>query len=246
MFKLLSLIALTGCNPNNSNTIECTDHGQCGELQACIDNKCTDVQCLSSTDCELSSYCVGEGPNAFSCKEGCSTNDDCLAGENCNVESNTCEAYGCRSTTLDCPAGQSCDEATGDCFEVDVCKKTCDVYESGCGAGFECAVVSTPKTCKKDIDCADLGEKIGCDMFLTSNQGCYKLADCPEGTDECFGAIQGFLEGECVTSYCHIDYCLPKCMPSDDSCPAGFTCSEGQTGYYCWGDCEYFIDNGYL
>jgi len=40
-----------------------------------------------------------------------------MAGESCDLSSNTCEAYGCRDTHLDCEIGEICNANSGDCYD---------------------------------------------------------------------------------------------------------------------------------
>jgi hypothetical protein len=40
-----------------------------------------------------------------------------MAGESCDMNTNTCEEYGCRDTQLDCPIGEYCDTGSGDCYD---------------------------------------------------------------------------------------------------------------------------------
>jgi hypothetical protein len=120
-FLLLLALASAGCDvrPSNSQGETCRDASDCtveaGQLAACIRNACEAVECLSSADCALGSWCPAADGD-FSCKPGCETNDDCHAGESCSAEG-TCEAYGCRNTNLDCWIGEVCNQATGECEE---------------------------------------------------------------------------------------------------------------------------------
>ena len=47
-----------------------------------------------------------------------------MAGESCDVETNTCIEYGCRDTQLDCPIGDYCNRNSGDCYDDP--EGTCD------------------------------------------------------------------------------------------------------------------------
>ncbi len=120
LLLLLSFSLMTGCSTRQRNTGEsCLDAAECtvdeGELAACVDNRCRGVECLSSSDCSLGSFCEIEDED-YECVEGCLSNLDCAAGESCS-EDGQCEAYGCRSTNLDCDLGEICDPEAGECFE---------------------------------------------------------------------------------------------------------------------------------
>ncbi len=242
----LCVLLLVGCQigKGNSNTPECTDHGQCGELQACLNEECTDVDCISSSDCPLHNYCKTE-ESRFECVGGCESDDDCIAGEQCHADYGTCEEYGCRSTDLDCPVGSTCDESTGDCVAADgLCQRSCDVYAaSNCGAGNSCQVADWGDECERAQDCE---QGYACDMFLASDDECWENSDCPTAGAECYGAIPGLLPGQCVISYCHTDYCMPNCNLNAPDCPAGFSCEDGGDGGVCWGACVWYTENGYL
>jgi hypothetical protein len=247
MFRVLiiALTLVTGCELNNNTTTggDCTDHSQCGEMQACIEFACTDVECLASSDCALHNYC-DKDDDKFLCTEGCESDEDCIAGEKCNVN-NVCEEYGCRSTELDCPVGHVCNEASGDCQAINgLCNETCDVYDTwgGCSGNNTCEVSDWGDECNADRDC-DQG--FNCDMFLASHDECETNNDCPDDS-ECYGAVPGWLPGQCVVSICHKDYCMPNCNVNNPMCPAGFSCEQGGTGGVCWGACGWYVENGYL
>jgi len=136
----LVLVLLGGCDTGTSGT--CIDHGDCtGEREACIDDKCRQVECLESAHCSLHQYCATGGN--FVCREGCRAEDDCMAGETCNTDQRVCESYGCRNSTLDCPIGYTCANS-GDCTKDnrDHCK-VCDPWEEllglqPCGSSGSC------------------------------------------------------------------------------------------------------------
>lgn len=238
---LLPALLLAGCPSSKTDGApECTDNGQCGEMEACIDQECAAVECLTSSQCGLRQYCK-TADDAYTCADGCASTDDCMAGETCNEVTGQCEEYGCRSTDLDCPVGSTCNVSTGECEAYQgLCTRTCDVgsLSSGCGSGSTCMAVSVGGSCARDQDCG--GDGYLCDSFLTSSDTCRSLADCPEGTEECTWL------GQCVANLCHKDYCLPSCNARADNCPAGFSCESTGTGSVCWGDCEWYVDNGYL
>lgn len=113
LFPLLFVFSLLmGCT-SGGTSVACVDNSSCNN-QACIDNQCVDVDCLSSNDCALYEYCHDE---EYTCTPGCSVDTDCMAGESCDLQTNTCEEYGCRDTQLDCPIGDYCNQNSGDCYD---------------------------------------------------------------------------------------------------------------------------------
>lgn len=90
----------------------CVDNGDCQDGQACILEQCQDVQCLASDQCNLQEYC---DTTTYTCRVGCNDDLDCKAGQSCNVDTNTCEDYGCRDTQLDCSIGYICNTNRGEC-----------------------------------------------------------------------------------------------------------------------------------
>lgn len=109
---LLGWLSLLGCGGSLGQAPECIDNGDCGALQACVDQVCADVACLSTIDCDLEQYCDLEH---YTCVDGCEVDRDCRAGFECSSASRTCEPQACRSTQLDCAFGENCNLASGEC-----------------------------------------------------------------------------------------------------------------------------------
>ncbi len=217
--RWLLLMALTwapACNKDTSTAgAECANNADCGDAELCLSEVCTPVDCSTSADCSLEQYCDGQ----FLCADGCAADSDCLAGNTCDVETNTCEPYGCRSTELDCQYGETCDPTTGACVaSTEPLCTSCDVGagNSACGQQGTCLIADVGDTCNRDSDC-EAGQY--CDRLSTGS-----------------------------SSYCHTDYCSQACNPlEDDPCPRGFTCTDVGNGQnVCFGDCSYMLDNGLL
>jgi hypothetical protein len=102
---------LTGCG--GWGTPECADDGECEGIAVCDTrtNLCREVECTSSSQCDLGSHCDAV---EHACVPGCEGNEDCIAGETCNFE-HQCEPYGCRTTELDCHYGENC--VSGECVD---------------------------------------------------------------------------------------------------------------------------------
>jgi len=109
------VIAACGRAPAARDANSCADVSECeaepGELAACVDGDCEIVECLTSGDCPVGSFCDSE--DSYECLEGCNNDGDCLAGEQCN--DNSCQERGCQSTELDCKHGEFCNSDTGVC-----------------------------------------------------------------------------------------------------------------------------------
>lgn len=133
----LGLLAF-GVACDATSTPECVDNGGCADGQACIADRCEEVECLASSDCSIHNFCDKE----YSCRQGCKTSEDCLAGEACS-DDNRCHAEACRNSTLDCEIGQICSDS-GECRTdtYDNCK-VCDPYDEifggePCGSNGSC------------------------------------------------------------------------------------------------------------
>lgn len=169
---ILLVVLSVGCDIGNGETPtgDCNDHGQCGEMQRCLDNSCTDVECLSSSDCPLHNYCDTD-LNRYACTGGCLTDDDCTAGEECHDDYGTCEEYGCRETDLDCEIGEYCRDGecrydnSGHCqpcdpYDIfDACFMNCYTLDHGATQGYclqDCSL-NDPDSCPRGYECAETG-----------------------------------------------------------------------------------------
>jgi hypothetical protein len=221
-------------------TPECVDNGQCEEGQACVDEVCSAVECLESSDCNISEFC---DPRSYECRTGCEADTDCLAGQECNTQTHECEDSACRTAELDCSVGQVCDTVTGACtnFGGELCDTQCDVGEvwDNCPNGSTCQVTGQGDTCSNDNQCGGGGWV--CDDFIVQ-ENCSNNSQCPDGS-----TCDPFW-GYCIMGLCHSDHCMSSCNPNNaDSCPSGFECyPDGFGGGSCSGDCAYYAENGYL
>lgn len=180
LFGLLVLLA--GCE---QGAPECVDNGGCPEGQACIEDQCEEVECVSSSQCSLHQFC---DTKAWVCRQGCGDDDDCRAGETCDAADHKCKRYGCRDTQLDCEIGEVCDEGTGECT-VDPRKHCtrCDPMEELLGT----------QPC---------GPKGYCWLFEQNAEMGYCLQQCNQSNDNC---PRGFT-CEDVTGYGDF-YCSAWC-----------------------------------
>ena len=118
----------------------------------------SDVDCATSLDCDLEQYCTSN----YECVAGCNEDEDCFAGDSCNVDSKECESYGCRDTTLDCAIGEFCNPMTAECFQIHRghCQSYCSWNDLVYGAtGYECVNFDMGSgSCSTDIN----GNQSGC------------------------------------------------------------------------------------
>ena len=207
----------------------CTNSAECAEGQLCLKNECRDVDCLTSNDCDIEQYCSTE----YACEAGCENDNDCFAGDSCNTSTQVCETYGCRDTQLDCEIGEFCNVPTGECYEDDQphCR-TCSLNDLLYPVfGEECLLWNeTGGNCTVDLF---FGTQSGC----PSDEVCYPVDPAdpfnPNGT-------------------CYKSYAVMSCdINAEEACPRGFSCvqltyTDGSTTDVCYGDCQYYRENGYL
>lgn len=180
---------------------------------------CNDDGECEEVDCTTSDDCeAGEYcGERFECKTGCEGDSDCAAGENC-TDAHECKAYGCRTTELDCSYGETCNSSTGECEPSDFPQcESCDVSEW------------TP-SCPGSMEC----------IWSYDSGDCNSDSDCDAG----YHCDDLDLDGR---KQCHSSFCYETCNPSaEEPCPRGFQCGEYNFGYYCFADCEFMTDGGYL
>jgi hypothetical protein len=236
MIVLLMSLACTDGGPGDD---VCVDNSACDEGHACVAEECVTGEWLDSAACGRGQFC---DPRNYVCRDGCETDGDCLAGQECNTQTLECVDSACRSAELDCQVGQKCDEVTGQCFDFpgSLCDKSCDIgaQNDTCGNGSSCEFFIDGSTCNTDAQCDGAAK---CDQFIVQ-ETCNNDDDCPTG------ATRHWLWGYGPQGYCHEDSCRPVGNPNVvDSCPAGFQClSDGQGGNSCYGECGYYKENGYL
>lgn len=236
---MIVLLMSLACTDGGIGEPDCIDNSACEEGEACLAEECVAVECLDSAACGIGQFC---DPRNYICIEGCESDGDCLAGQECNKQTLECVDSACRSSELDCQVGQKCDKVTGQCFDFpgSLCDERCDIGDlwGSCSGNASCEFFITGETCKNDSQCAGAAT---CDDFIVQ-EGCSNNSQCPTGS-EC-----DTFWGYCTQGYCHEDYCMPVCNPSvADSCPAGFQClSDGLGGGSCYGECGYYKENGYL
>jgi hypothetical protein len=195
---------------------ECYDHGECGEGEACIADGCERVACLDNGHCQLQQYCDVSG-DAYVCVDGCTVDDDCPAGEACDVDTHACDIAPCRSTVLDCAYGEVCEQGSCVVDERAHCQ-LCDAMEA--------AICPDEGTCFMDVDDSEL---------------CQRDEDCaPE--QSCDELIEGRY---CHTDRCRYD-CDPAdadSCPRGWVCQESLTQDDA---YTCAADCRWLEDQGVI
>ena len=240
LIALLTLI-LTSCVENPSGEklasgLSCENSAECPDGELCLERSCQAVGCVTSLDCDLEQYCSDN----FECESGCNNDEDCYAGDACDTTQGVCETYGCRDTVLDCEVGQYCNPTTLECYEdtrghcMNLC--TWDDLSFPPSDGLCVNYSGGSGTCQANA----FGQQSGC----TGGAVCYP--DDPGSIEFTLGQM---VPGSCITFYKSF-YC--DNTSSQEQCPNGFSCqslqySDGSlTEPVCIGDCEYYLDNGYL
>lgn len=187
LLVFVALIASCGRGRRSSGN-ECFDNGDCNDelgneavidIEACRDGECDDVECLSSTDCVVGTYCDVEDED-YVCRDGCEADSDCFAGERC--EAGACVIYGCRSTVLDCGFNEVCNEDTGQCETAPGLQCTqCDP------AGHYMDDMGTTDPCDDQIAGHQLcgGDGNFCGPEGDNNNVCWVSCDAPGDPNAC-------------------------------------------------------------
>lgn len=146
----LLFLSLMGCPQPEA---ECDAETECPLGSLCVDGECVSQSCATSDQCGIEQYCKDH-----SCVDGCEAADDCMFGDVCDAETNTCVAGECADTRTDCGFGEFC-APNGTCFDA---------------GGYYC------KPCEDDGDCGGSGN-----MCLSGYCGvtCSSDAECPGGYD---------------------------------------------------------------
>jgi len=203
-----------------SSSTSCQNSAECLSGFSCQENLCTKISCVSSQDCKLQEFCNADNV----CIDGCQFDHDCVAGEECIEQQ--CQEYGCRDPHLDCLLGERCVERECVFVEPNPCSScTYQDWSTGLGNAQECVIVSYNQT-------------IPCDWAL--DEGCPGEMSCYPADG--LGEVE---EGVCIHSYAFF-----RCS-EDVDCPRGFHCKQDiyandSDVHVCWGDCNYYIEQGWL
>ncbi|MBW1879398.1 MAG: hypothetical protein JRJ84_13625 [Deltaproteobacteria bacterium] len=167
------LLVLAACKP----VPECENNAQCADLEACIEQQCEPVECLTSTQCAMEYYCAQD---TYVCTFGCEFSDDCYTADRCEPSTNICVPRKCDDTQRDCDVGERCDVSTGECYldPAPHCKTCSSASECGTtgqcwnfGMGSYCFLECNPEaveTCPAGFQCT-----------LVNNSYYYCVAFCP-------------------------------------------------------------------
>lgn len=169
-------LLFVSCTPPG---LTCSSDAVCGELEACVSEHCTAVECLSSVDCAMEHACTLE---THTCDAGCVTSDDCYTADRCDITIGVCVPRSCTDTQLDCRFGERCNTATG------ACEKDPDPH---------CEPCYRPNDCGVDGACVST-DGTGPFCFLECSPESYD--PCPAGmqctyTSEGLHRCVGFCEG---------------------------------------------------
>lgn len=128
----------------------CVSDAACSDTQACLQGRCTEVECRADAQCPLETTCSLE---TYTCDSGCVTSDDCFVGDRCDVLTNTCVPRTCSDTQLDCEFGQRCDRDSGRCIQDPEphCKRCFN--DATCGEAGACGQLIEGGTSRCFLEC---------------------------------------------------------------------------------------------
>lgn len=220
-----STLTCTSGNPSSAEYVDI-----CHRPPGCPGNART----LSVSACAIAAH-LGHGDSLGACPE-CDSDDDCPAGQVCNVTTNICiDPNGGCDDDADCGGGQVCNTSTGTCIDPgggcssdtdcgggQVCNTstgTCIDPGGGCDDDTDCGggQVCNPATgtcqnpsdeCSVDSDCDD-------GSFCNGAETCDRIAGCMPGLPPCDDGIACTVDG---------------CDEGSDSCthsPSHPTCDDG-------------------
>ena len=219
---MLTLFLLSSCHFSSAKESpqQCENHAQCELGFSCLNNRCRQVDCISSLDCKLKEFCTSD----FECVSGCSQESDCFAGEVC-IEGE-CEQYECRTSELDCLIGERCIDQKCMQVEPSPCEPcTYADWEQGIGGQRECVIVSYNRT-------------IPCEW--RTDEGCPDTMSCYPADG--IGMVD---EGVCIYSYAFFRCDVDTDCPRGFSCAQDIYANDSEI-HVCWGDCNVYISQGWL
>jgi Cys-rich repeat protein len=180
--------------------------------------------CQSNSDCKGGKVChIPSGECYAPRNDGCTSDEQCAADENCDLETGNCVPGGCTSDA-DCPAGKVCNVELGEC------------------------VIPTDDGCTEDVDCA---EGLVCDVatgecYDPDGPPCTIDSDCPAG--QVCNATTGECQDPNDDGRCSSDADCPPhqvcnviagyCVDPNDPCTSDEDCREGEVCDVVTGLCE--------
>ncbi|HET9063548.1 MAG TPA: dockerin type I domain-containing protein [Candidatus Binatia bacterium] len=166
--------------------------------------------------CALDGH-LGHGDSIGACPE-CDSDDDCAAGEVCNLSTGFCiDPNGGCDDDSDCGGGQVCNLATGTCIDPD---GPCEDDSDCCGCQVcnpETGLCQDPTDeCAVDADCDD-------GLFCTGAETCDLLRGCKAGAVVCNDGVA------CTVDGCDEETDSCSNTASDVACDDGIFCNGAET-----------------
>jgi Cys-rich repeat protein len=236
------------CDPDtNTCYFFCLEHTDCPPGQACIDNSCEEVDCITDAECLAGSVCVDNTCVPIPCVD----DGDCPQGSECNQDLGVCQLEKLPGT--DCLVTNDCDDSTGCasgyCLRCQgLGEDNCNGCASNadCGAGFPhcnvelnaCLRCLTSDHCSGTQICHPYGECAApcvTDANCSGQRVCDAYGRCVypgQFGSECSVDADCFVGGSCVNGYCRACEEDLQNPGQCETCNAGVMCDSGNVCDY--------------
>ncbi len=184
----------------------CNEDGDCGDGEVCVDHACTAI---------------------------CTSDEDCAAGQTCDVPTGRCVGVGGCESDNDCEANQICNLDTGLCVPK---PESCTV-DGDCEDEIPCTTDSCESgTCRHELACDDGLDCTDDSCDLQAGE-CTHESNCPSGeqcdltSGQCEPAVECQADSQCEDDgvFCNGDEICGDdgtCVSEGNPCSAGLTCTE--------------------
>lgn len=253
------------CRTSDRTCVGCLVRSDCGDLQACNQNRCSAGPCTSNPECArvdaTKPIC---NPNGGACVE-CTQTSQCGQYEVCTA--NVCVLTGCGSdaecggTTPKCRADRQCVTCLqeSDCGPLKTCNGQNQCVAGPCESNAECASVDATKgicatsgscvQCTADAQCPGTGKVCRTNRCVAAHCGSDADCDgttprCETGTGACVGCVT---DSHCsagqrcnASRTCETIPGLGQPCDGNGACPAGLDCITDGVDDTCRLPCDVY------